>query len=110
MGAMARQVLHVKRKNSTNCNSPEARLTVAGSVAYRSGPREVATGTDAVGDASVETMPSVGASSAGIAVSVGRATLAGSVATAGGLAVSAGAQAATRRANRLSLKRVEGMR
>src|ERR671925_301742 len=44
MGAMARQVLQVKRKNSTNCSPPDARLTVVGSVAWRSGPREVATG------------------------------------------------------------------
>ena len=43
MGAIARQVDQVKRKNSTNCNSPDARLTVVGSVASRSGPREVAT-------------------------------------------------------------------
>jgi hypothetical protein len=42
---MARQVPQVKRKNSTNCKPPEARLTVVGSVAWRSGPREVATGS-----------------------------------------------------------------
>jgi len=41
MGAMARQVLQVKRKNSTSCSWPEARFTVVGSVACRSGPREV---------------------------------------------------------------------
>jgi len=44
MGAMARQELQVKRKNSTKCRLPDARLTVKGSVASRSGPREVATG------------------------------------------------------------------
>src|SRR5215216_760582 len=44
MGAMARQVLQVKRKNSTSCKPPDERLTVVGSVASRLGPREVATG------------------------------------------------------------------
>jgi hypothetical protein len=44
MGAIERQVAQVKRKNSTSCNPPEARLTVVGSVASRFGPREVATG------------------------------------------------------------------
>src|SRR5215213_2470097 len=44
MGAMARHVLQVKRKNSTSCKPPEARLTVVGSVASKFGPREVATG------------------------------------------------------------------
>src|SRR5215212_6296273 len=43
MGAMARQVLQVKRKNSTSCSPPAARLTVEGSVASRLGPRDVAT-------------------------------------------------------------------
>src|SRR5574342_498160 len=42
MRAMARQVFQVKRKNSTSCNPPEAKLTVAGSVASKFGPREVA--------------------------------------------------------------------
>ena len=45
MGAIARHVLQVKRKNSTSCSPPEARLTVVGSVASRFGPREVATGS-----------------------------------------------------------------
>src|SRR5690349_11044177 len=44
MGAIARQVLQVKRKNSTKCSPPDARLTVVGSVAWSSGPREVAAG------------------------------------------------------------------
>lgn len=44
MGAMARQVPQVKRKNSMNWIWPDARLTVDGSVASRLGPREVATG------------------------------------------------------------------
>jgi len=57
MGAMVRQVLQVKRKNSTKCNCPEARLTVVGSVASRFGPRDVATGwvsTDGVAVKSTE--------------------------------------------------------
>jgi len=49
MGAMERQVPQVKRKNSTKWSSPEARLTVLGSVASRFGPREVAMGS-AVGN------------------------------------------------------------
>jgi hypothetical protein len=44
MGAIKRQVAQVKRKNSTSCNPPEAKLTVVGSVASRFGPREVAIG------------------------------------------------------------------
>jgi hypothetical protein len=53
MGAIARQVVQVKRKNSTNCTPSDARLTVVGSVASRFGPREVAMGSG------VETMVSV---------------------------------------------------
>ena len=45
MGAIAWQVVQVKRKNSTNCTPPEAKLTVVGSMASRFGPREVATGS-----------------------------------------------------------------
>jgi hypothetical protein len=44
MGAIERQVTQVKRKNSTSCSPPEARLIVVGSVACSPGPREVATG------------------------------------------------------------------
>jgi hypothetical protein len=44
MGAKARHVLQVKRKNSTNWSSPEAKVTVDGSVATRLGPRGVTTG------------------------------------------------------------------
>jgi hypothetical protein len=44
MGAIARQVVQVKRKNSTSCSPPDASETVAGSVASRFGPREVAMG------------------------------------------------------------------
>jgi hypothetical protein len=59
MGAMPRQVGHQKAKNSTNCNPPDARVYVLGSVASRFGPREVATicGTsagDSVEGASIE--------------------------------------------------------
>src|SRR5215207_8685596 len=53
MGAIARQVLQVKRKNSTNCSPPEARLTVSGSVAWSSGPREVAIGKASTGEVAV---------------------------------------------------------
>jgi hypothetical protein len=52
MGAIARQVLQVKRKNSINCNWPAAKVTVVGSVASRVGPREVGKILNsAVGDA-----------------------------------------------------------
>src|ERR1700752_2153894 len=53
---MARQVLQVKRKNSTNWICSEARLTVAGSVASRLGPREVATGCGSTGSVAVKFM------------------------------------------------------
>jgi hypothetical protein len=46
MGAIERQVAQVKRKNSTSCSPPDARLTVVGSVAWSSGPREVAIGKE----------------------------------------------------------------
>jgi hypothetical protein len=53
---MERQVAQVNRKNSTNCRPPEARLTVVGSVAWSSGPREVAIGGGVgVGSAAVST-------------------------------------------------------
>lgn len=96
MGAMARQVLQVKRMNSTNCNPPEARLTVVGSVACRSGPREVATGSAVASTAAGWV---AGSSVAAEAVSVE-----GRVAAAGGLAgVPAGAQAARKTASRIRL-------
>ena len=69
MGAMARQVLQVKRKNSTNWTCPEARLTAKGSVAWSSGPREVATAGAVAAGASV-----------GAASAVGEGTSTGSVA------------------------------
>jgi len=47
MGAIERQVLQVKRKNSTSCNPPDANETEDGSVASRPGPRDVATGNAA---------------------------------------------------------------
>ena len=48
MGAIARQVLQVKRKNSTNCNPPEAKLTVEGfgTVEVPDGKRLVTVGED----------------------------------------------------------------
>jgi len=54
MGAIARQVAQVKRKNSTSCRPPEARLTVEGSVAWSSGPRDVAIGSGVRAAESVE--------------------------------------------------------
>src|SRR3990172_422154 len=75
MDAIERQVPQVKRKNSTSWSPPEARLTVVGSVASRSGPREVATAcTVGVGEAgravaAAEGM-TVGASVGGTDVSV----------------------------------------
>ena len=53
MDAIERQVLQVKRKNSTKCSWPDARFTVVGSVAWRSGPREVATGSASTGAVTV---------------------------------------------------------
>ena len=102
MGAMARQVAQVKRKNSTSCNPPEASATVDGSVASSSGPREVATGC-----ASAD---SVGASVAsgwvgrldGVALSVGVAATGAGVGEA-----AAGAQAeASKTANRLRVRKM----
>jgi len=55
MGAIARQVAQVNLKNSTNCSPPAARLTVVGSVAWSSGPREVASGKGEGTADSVET-------------------------------------------------------
>jgi len=55
MGAIARQVAQVNLKNSTNCSPPAARLTVVGSVAWSSGPREVARGKGEGTADSVET-------------------------------------------------------
>lgn len=92
MGAMERHVPQVKRKNSTNCSPPDARLTVAGSVACRSGPREVATGR-AEGWLTEGWVAASGAGAAGVAVD--KATLGGSVRAAeGGVSLAAGAQAA----------------
>jgi hypothetical protein len=113
MGAIARQVLQVKRKNSTNWSPPEARLTVAGSVAWRSGPREVATGSAVGAEASV------GASTAGwvagsrvAAASVALGSIGGWVAAGVGFAeLVAGAQEASKTASkiRLVLSVVEGV-
>jgi hypothetical protein len=101
MGAIARQVLQVKRKNSTNCNPPEARLTVVGSVACRSGPREVATGR-AVASAGWVAGSVVGAAEVEVAATTG-----GSVAVAGGLVEAApGAHAANITADRIRFGRM----
>src|SRR6266508_1227007 len=94
MGAIARQVVQVKRKNSTNCTPPEARLIVVGSVASRFGPREVAT-----------------ACTVGAGVAVNSTMMGVAVTTSGDLLeVSAGAQAANKTASRLRpvLSVVEG--
>src|SRR5215208_8310094 len=101
MGAMARQVLQVKRKNSTNCNPPEARLTVVASVASRSGPREVAIGRAV---ASPEA-GWVAASNVGATVAVAMESLGGCVAAGTSVAVRAGAHAASKTTSRLRLAR-----
>src|SRR5829696_1413142 len=95
MGAMARQVLQVKRKNSTSCNCPAAKLTVEGSVASRLGPRDVAT----AGTAGAR--GSVGSATGGVDVStpIGGAVATGEV---------AGAQAARKRASSTRLGRRRG--
>ena len=82
MGAMARQVLQVKRKNSTKCKPPDARLTVVGSVACRSGPREVAAGTAV--DSSLGGAWAADSSVGAARVAVETATVGCSVAAAGG--------------------------
>jgi len=103
MGAIARQVAQVKRKNSTNCRPPDARLTVLGSVASRFGPREVAIGRGAEGASSVGAATTSveldGCSSAfRIGVAVGSAATGGCTGDSGEMA--AGAQAANRRMSR----------
>jgi len=119
MGAIARQVLQVKRKNSTNCNPPEARETVVGSVASRSGPREVAMGwasTGGVADNSskryvaVKSTAAVGVSTGGEGVAAVSTVAEGTGWAAGGSVAVAGAQEANSAASRLVLSRVEGMK
>jgi hypothetical protein len=61
MGAILRQVVQVNRKNSISCSSPESRLTLLGSVASRSGPREVAI---ALGAGTLLGLPETGAGGA----------------------------------------------
>src|SRR6266508_1712529 len=96
MGAMARQVVQVKRKNSTNCTPPEARLTVVGSVASRFGPREVATACTVGAGVAVKST---------IGVTVNSTMMGVAEATSGDLVeVSAGAQAANKVATRLTLR------
>jgi hypothetical protein len=104
MGAIERQVPQVKRKNSTNCKPPEARLTVVGSVAWRSGPREVATGR------AVASLPggtsAVGASVAAARVAVAKAAVEGSVAASGGFVTEdSEAHAAKRIAIKVTVRR-----
>jgi hypothetical protein len=119
MGAIARQVLQVKRKNSTNWTCPEARLTVVGSVASSSEPREVAMGngvaaTALVGSsvASLRAGSVVGSRVEAARVVLGSSIVVTGVAAAGGLvAVDAGAQAPSKRAIRIRLVQniVEGL-
>jgi len=105
MGAIARQVLQVKRKNSTNWTFPEARLTVLGSMASRLGPREVATGKGVgasswVGPAAGWDTCSAVRADGGGSVAVG-ATITGPCATAGGDAGAWAAHAAISIASKL---------
>src|SRR6185503_4339754 len=105
MGAIARQVLQVKRKNSTNWLSPEAKLTVLGSVASRFGPREVATGSAVGARASVGAGARVGAATSTKGVALGAMTNAGAADGTGASVTAAGAHAANRRTSRLRLAR-----
>jgi hypothetical protein len=101
---MLRHVLQVKRMNSTNCNPPDARLTVVGSVAWSSGPREVATGTAVAASVGAVWFPdsSVGAAR----VNVAGASVGNSVTPAGGfVVVDSAAQAANRITIKLMLRR-----
>jgi len=87
MGAIERQVLQVKRKNSINCKLPEASTTADGLVASRSGPREVGMGAgvgdDSVGGGSVRTGSSI-TIACGLAVAGNCSCCDGSSATAEG--------------------------
>jgi hypothetical protein len=105
MGAIARQVLQVKRKNSTNWSSPEARLTVVGSVAWSSGPREVTIGNGVGPAASVDTAAKEGVSVESAARIVGLDPAAGWL---GETAPLAGEQAASKTA-RLDRRLIEGI-
>jgi hypothetical protein len=93
---MARQVLQVKRKNSTNCSPPDARLTAVGSVASRLGPREVATGRAVASSPGAICVADSAAEAARVAVA--RATAGGSVAAAGGFVADVSGAHAARRA------------
>jgi len=107
MGAIARQVPQVKRKNSTNCSCPDARLTVRGSVAWRSGPREVATGSGVGSTASVGAGTTSVAGNPDSVGDSGSGVVLGSTATGGAgwggdsVVTATGAQEAKNRANRL---------
>ena len=104
---MARQVLQVKRKNSTNWTCPEARLTVEGSVAWSSGPREVVTTGAVEAGASVDAASAVGEGSSTEGAALGCATTVGTAGCADEVSVAAlGAQAASSTASRLRLRRL----
>jgi hypothetical protein len=105
MGAIERQVLQVKRKNSTNWSPPEARRTVVGSVAWSSGPREVAAGravaSAGVGEAEVR----------GVGVREAGGEVRGFVGVGGEfVGEAAGVQAVRKTASRLALSKIEGTR
>ena len=110
MGAMERQVPQVKRKNSTNWICPDARLTVVGSVAWRSGPREVATGSAVGAGTWVDSVINNGWVGAGSRVGSGAGRVAVGWATTGaGLAgVAAGAHDAAKTATRIRVGRRRG--
>jgi hypothetical protein len=94
---MERQVLQVKRKNSTNCNCPDARVTLEGSVASRSGPRDVATITGAGKSVATTRFPVTTTSGAWVGERLGTWVLTGDGTTDVGTdAGVAGAQATSR--------------
>jgi len=105
MGAIARQVLQVKRKNSTNWIFPDAKLTALGSVASRFGPREVATGSAVGARASVGAAVRAGVATSTKGVALGAMTTTGATDGVGASVTVAGEQAANRTASRLRLAR-----
>jgi hypothetical protein len=109
---MERQVPQVKRKNSTNCNCPDARLTVVGSVAWSSGPREVATGSGVGATASVgaSVIPGMGCPCSRVGTGGGNVAVGGRAVGAAVSGAVAGAHAARKTASRLALSKIEGTR
>ena len=99
---MERQVPQVKRKNSTNCKPPEARLTVRGSVASRLGPREVAMGRAVAGAAWVAMLEGV-SEGRGVPSGCELGVMLGSTTICCAVGVAEGAQEATRNRSRLRL-------